>query len=355
MNSGTCMSSGSAQSGGDWAASLEQKVAALRAPDAYTEKPAAIETIETHFAWVFLTDEHAFKLKKPIRTAFLDLSTLAARRFNCSEELRLNQRLAHGVYLDVVPLTMDSDGALRVTGRGVVVDWLVKMRRLPSERMLDRAIIAGRVPTEAVAAVGRRLVEFYRVQRRIAFEPSAYVTRIRSRMEQDRSDLLAPDLNIACALVESVMAAQASACLEVEPELRLRALQWRIVEGHGDLRPEHICLTDPPCVIDSLEFSQDLRTLDPGEELAYLCIECARLGDASPGDRIVSIYRAESGDLITSQLLDFYRSRRATVRAKLVAWHLRDPEFSDRANWRVRAEEYLQLGRQYAGNALLRG
>jgi aminoglycoside phosphotransferase family enzyme len=329
-------------------ASLEDKVAALRSPLAYDEWPKTISAIETHFAWVFLTDDHAFKLKKPVCTAYLDLSTVSARRFNCSEEFRLNQRLAPGVYLDVVPLTMDTEGAFRVGGGGVVVDWLVKMRRLPAALMLDCAMAADRVPVEQLAAVGRMLARFYRVQQCMGFDPRDYVARIRSQMEQDRSDLLAPELNITVALVESVAAAQASACDKAEPELMLRAQQRRIVEGHGDLRPEHICLTDPPCIIDSLEFSLDLRTLDPGEELAFLSVECERLGDVSPAERVLTDYRTESNDPITSQLLDFYRSRRATVRAKLVAWHLRDPAFSERADWRAQAEGYLQLARLYA-------
>jgi len=82
----------------------EAKVAFLRQPQAYPEKPARIETIETHMSWVFLTPQHAYKLKKPVRYDYLDFSTVAARKKNCEEELRLNQRLAPDVYLDVVPL-----------------------------------------------------------------------------------------------------------------------------------------------------------------------------------------------------------------------------------------------------------
>jgi len=333
------------------AASLEDKVAALRSPLAYAERPKVIRAIETHFAWVFLTDDHAFKLKKPMRTAYLDLSGVAARRYNCSEELRLNQRLAQGIYLDVVPLTMAADGALRVGGDGIVVDWLVKMRRLPSALMLDRAIVAGVVPAAPLAAVGRLLARFYRAQPSIAFDPRDYVARIRSQMEQDRSDLRAPGLGLTPGLVEAVAAAHTVACFRLEAELMLRARERRIIEGHGDLRPEHICLTEPPCVIDALEFSLDLRTLDPGEELAFLSVECERLGDVRPADTVLREYRTESGDPISRRLLDFYRSRRATVRAKLVAWHLKDPAYSGRGDWRVQAERYLERARVYAQGA----
>ena len=348
-----CMSKGSVQLAGNCASpSLEEKVAALGSPLAYDERPRDIKVIETHFAWVFLANDYAFKLKKPVRTAYLDLSALAARRFNCVEELRLNQRLASRVYLDVVPLVVNAGGACRVGGDGLVVDWLVKMRRLPSALMLDSAIASGRIHPEPLAELGRMLAHFYAAQQCIAFDPCDYVNRIRSQMREDHFELLAPDLDLSASLVEAAAAAQASACAIVEPELRLRAEQRRIVEGHGDLRPEHICLTDPPCVIDSLEFSLDLRTLDPGEELAFLWVESARLGGASPAEQILSTYRAESGDPFTSRLLDFYRSRRAMVRAKLVAWHLLDPAFRERENWRAQAEEYLDFARRFAVHAV---
>ncbi|HEY8538584.1 MAG TPA: phosphotransferase [Steroidobacteraceae bacterium] len=330
------------------AISSEAKVSALRSPLAYDERTATVSAIETHHAWVFLTDDHAYKLKKPMRMPDLDLSDVALRHHNCSEELRLNRRLARDVYLDVVPLKMNTEGTLRIGGDGVVVDWLVKMRRLPSEQMLDRAIAENRAPAGRLDAVGRLLAGFYREQQSVELEPRDYAARIRSQIEQDRAELLAQDLRLDARLVESVAAAQIAACDRVEPQLMQRARERRIVEGHGDLRPEHICLTDPPCIIDCLEFSLDLRTLDPGEELAFLSVECERLGDGSPAEKILSVYRAESNDPITTQLLDFYRSRRAVVRAKLMAWNVRDPDYGKRNNWPEKAEDYLQRARRYA-------
>lgn len=145
-------------------ASLEAKVAALRSSQAYGERPRCIEAIETHFARVFLTDEFAFKLKKPLRLESLELGTLAARRFNCMEELRLNRRLAPDVYLGVVALVRRVDGSLHVGGEGDVVDWIVKMRRLPAASMLDSAIALRAVKRESLVAVGRMLARFYHAQ-----------------------------------------------------------------------------------------------------------------------------------------------------------------------------------------------
>jgi aminoglycoside phosphotransferase family enzyme len=120
--------------------SPEAKVAALRRPDAYAGRPQTVEVVETHMSWVFLTPEHAYKMKKPVRYDGLDFSTLATRRFYCSEELRLNRRLTTDVYLDVVALRADALGALRIATAGAAVEWLVMMRRLPNDRMLDHLL-----------------------------------------------------------------------------------------------------------------------------------------------------------------------------------------------------------------------
>ncbi|HLS82382.1 MAG TPA: hypothetical protein VK025_13345 [Steroidobacter sp.] len=327
---------------------LADKVQALRSSDAYAERPREVQAIETHFAWVFLTERFAYKLKKPVRTAFVDLRSLGARRANCLEELRLNRRLAEHVYLDVVPLVQHADGTLRPEGEGETIDWLVKMVRLPSDRMLDRAIAAQRAAPAALDAVGRRLAEFHAVQARIDFDPRGYVERMVRQIDEDRVALLAPELGLPPDLVGSAAQLQMTALENLEAMVQARARERRIVEAHGDLRPEHICLIDPPCVIDTLEFSLDLRTLDPAEELAFLRVECEQAGADWVGERIFDAWRLASGDPIAAPLVDFYRSRRAVVRGKLVAWHLLDPAVSAARPWAEQTQRYLEVACTYA-------
>jgi hypothetical protein len=99
------------------------------------DRPVAV--IETHTSWVFMGRSTVLKLKKPVRFPFLDLSTTERRRHNCESELRLNRRLAPGVYRRILPLRVDSSGRMATQGDGRIVDWLVEMRRLPADRMLD--------------------------------------------------------------------------------------------------------------------------------------------------------------------------------------------------------------------------
>lgn len=331
-------------------AAQARAVQALSSPAAYCEPPAAVEVIETHFAWVFLAGGYAYKLKKPMCFRELDLRTAGARRHVCSEEVRLSRRLAPDVYLGVAPLTLEADGSVRAEGAGAPIDWLVKMRRLPTASMLDRILAAGAGPQHlpALAELGRTLARFYSAQQRTPFEPLAYLRRMHQQIEADCDALREPELDIPAALVDTLYAAQLAACGCIERELCRRAHDGRIVEAHGDLRPEHVCLTQPPCVIDSLEFSFDLRTLDPLEELAYFWIECAHLSQAAAAEAVIDAWREASGDEVPQPLFSFYCSRRAAMRAKLIAWHLLDPQQRQRAPWSARAQQFLEAALRYA-------
>lgn len=331
---------------------LAEKVEALRSPSTFSEATTAVDAIETHFAWVFLVGDYAYKLKKPVEYPGMDLRELAARRSSCEEEVQLNQALAPHVYLGTMPLVRGKDDRLHVGGEGVVVDWLVRMRRLPAAAMLDRALVGGRASLGTLATVGVKLARFYNTRPRVIFTPEQYRRRIAEQIRADAHALLVPELHLDAVCVQTALDAMWRAFALLEPELGQRASEDRIVEAHGDLRPEHICL-EPPCVIDSLEFSKDLRTLDPAEELAFLWIECEQAGDLEPARSVLTAYRCESRDPISERLLDFYRSRRALVRAKIVAWHLCDPDVMNAAPWRSRAETYVARAERYAQRAVV--
>src|SRR5262245_55388875 len=115
----------------------EEIVRWLARPENYPHRPDRVEQIETHISQVFLAGSHAYKFNKPVRNDFLDFSTLPAREQACREEVRLNRRLSSDTYLDVVPVTRGAGGGLQLGSTGMVVDWLVEMRRLPTELTLD--------------------------------------------------------------------------------------------------------------------------------------------------------------------------------------------------------------------------
>ena len=320
---------------------IEDKVARLRDPDVYPDRPAAVDVIETHFSWVFLTEQRVYKLKKPVRYHGLDFTTLAARRHNCAQEVTLNRRLAPTVYLGVSALTLTDTDRVEFDGPGTVLDWLVVMRRLPAQAMLDAAIRADAVDLAAVDRIAALLAAFYRENAAPApLAPEAYRQRLAATLAENRAVLSAAD-GLDQPLVAALSDWQEEFLQSRSALLDERA--GRLVDAHGDLRPEHICLAPEPAIIDCLEFDAELRRLDPLDELAYLALECERLGAADVGQRILAQYQTATGNRCPTELIDFYGAFRACVRAKIAIWHLADCAPGEREHWRQRARDYLGL------------
>jgi uncharacterized protein len=322
---------------------IREKVAFLSRPDAYPGGTLHVEAKQTHMSWVFLTDADAWKLKKPVLYDYLDFSTPEARRRNCEEEVRLNRPLAGGVYLGVVPLTIDSQGNLALGGPGRPIDWLVHMRRLPSERMLDHAIADQTWTEEDVRKVGKLLAGFYRQSPPIRISATEYRTQLSKDLHSTLTELSRIEYGLPTVLVQSVIAAELH-CLERDAELfDDRVHTGKIIEAHGDLRPEHICLERQPVIIDRLEFNRTFRILDPASELAFLSLECERLGAPQVSGLILGTYRTETGDEPPLRLMKFYKGYHASLRAKIAVWHLQDHDAESASKWTGKAIQYLQL------------
>jgi RNA 3'-terminal phosphate cyclase (ATP) len=332
-------------------ADLAAKVEFLHQASSYPEPTRQVTAIETHMSWVFLTDRHAYKLKKPVRFPFLDFSTLALRRHFCEEEIRLNKRLAPDVYIRAVPLARAGDGSFLLENAGTTVDWLVKMRRLPGDRMLDQAIRSGTLNEADIERVADRLAEFYRDAPPIEIRAADYLRRFERDAAGNRDELRRVSEMLPRDHVERVHAAQLALLRDAPDLFERRVEESRIIEAHGDLRPEHVFLAPEPQIIDCLEFNREFRLLDPVEEIAFLGIECELLGAAWIGDFVLERYRRATGDDPPRALIDFYKSYRAALRSKLAIWHLREPRIRDPQRWPVQARRYLELALRHAPTA----
>lgn len=330
---------------------FEAKVNFLRRPESYPEHTAAVEVVATHMSCVFLTDNHAYKMKRPVRFDYLDFSTLEARYRDCLEEVRLNRRLARDVYLGLTSITARPDGGLTLGGDGEVVEWLVKMRRLPRARMLDQVIQRSEVQADDIRRCARVLVEFYRRALPVALEGDEYRGRLENSIHANHLALSDPLFSLDAASIERIATCQLGMLNSAAELFDRRVGEGRIVEGHGDLRPEHVCLGAEPLFIDCLEFNREFRIVDPVDELGHLALECEFAGATAIGEVLFATYREESGDDPPARLIDFYRSCRAMLRAKLSIWHVRDHEAREHGKWTARAHRYLRLAERYAQRA----
>lgn len=326
--------------------SLESKVAFLRQASAYPEPCFRVEAVETHMSWVFLTERHAWKLKKPVRYDHLDFSTPEVRLFFCREEVRLNRRLAASIYLGVARLGMDAGGHLCLDS-GTAVDWLVKMRRLPVQHMLDYAIRHGTAGVHDIAALAKRLSQFYASCVPVELGLDDYRQRFFADITRNRRELSTPAFGLPVQQIEQLCQAQEDFLRHRADLFAQRLAAGKIVEGHGDLRPEHVCLHPAVVIIDCLEFSRDLRIVDTVDELSFLALECERLGAPELGQHLLHAYSTQTGDWPCSALLDFYRSFRGCLRARIAIRHLNEEKFRYSAQWRRRAMDYLDLAQQH--------
>jgi aminoglycoside phosphotransferase family enzyme/predicted kinase len=319
----------------------------LLSPNTYRDRTSVVSLVETHISWVFLTDRFVYKLKKPVRFDFLDFSTPQARREACEAECRLNEPLAPGVYLGVLPMT-ESKGRLALGGSGQPVDWVVKMRRLPADRMLDQLIRSGQLTDSDAERLATWLAKRYQRMSSVCVSAAEYRQAMEKHVLGNLAELIDPKHRLPVDLVKRCQAAQLRFLELEQPRLDERVCDGRIIDGHGDLRPEHICLENEPIVFDCIEFNDDLRHLDVADELGFLAMECDYLGADRLGQKIVSAYQRLNNDHFPDALGNFYKCYRASVRAKVaaiaaeqaIAPHVEEP--------RRRAIAYLELADCYA-------
>jgi aminoglycoside phosphotransferase family enzyme len=328
---------------------LADKVTFLSRPDLYGSTAREMGRRETHMSWVFFADDHVLKLKKPVRFAYLDFSTLARREAACRAELKLNRRLANDVYLKIVPLVWTPRG-LAIDGPGVAVDWLVVMRRLDEAWTLERMLLDHRLTARHLDRLIATLTGFYRHAGSVFITPALHLAEWRRNLCDNRRVLLDPALALPSGLVRKIDSSQRRFLL-AKPELFAARVRGHcIVDGHGDLRPEHIWVDDPIRIIDCLEFNSKLRAIDPLDEVAFLTVECDRLGARWASQHLRRRVLQRWGDGGGEALFYFYRCYRATLRARLAIAHLLEPNPRTPEKWPRLARTYLHLA---AADALL--
>jgi aminoglycoside phosphotransferase family enzyme len=265
------------------------------------------------------------------------------RHYFCQEEVRLNRRLAPAVYLDVVALRRDGQGRLGIDGEGEVVDWLVWMRRLPAHLTLDRLIQAGTATPAQMRRVAEHLAAFYRGLAPALRDHRRMMARLQREIDTFEHELCDPAYALAADEVTDVCNRLRSALADCRDVLEARVRAGRVVEGHGDLRPEHVWLGEPLAILDCLEFSAELRTLDVADELGFLALECERLGAPELGRALFESFAQITGDVPDLALVDFYQAFRACIRANIAIRHLREACYRDDPKWPRRARQYLAL------------
>ncbi|HWP58433.1 MAG TPA: AAA family ATPase [Candidatus Acidoferrales bacterium] len=338
------------------AAIFDAVVEALRDTDAYPHRPAVIELRQTHISCAFLAGPFVYKIKKPVCFPFVDYSTLERRRHFCQEEVRLNQRLARDVYLGVVPI-FERDGRIRVgdgavnSESGRIVEYAVKMRRLPEERMLSELVAKNGVAKGDIARLARKLFFFHRRAAKEKATRYGSVSVLRERWSENfretapfvGQEIGAQDYGQIRDYAQQFLDRHA-------PRFERRAREGKVCEGHGDLRAEHVCVVDGIIVFDCVEFSESFRYADVSSELAFLAMDLDFLDRPGLGAELVQAYEQLAADEEISLLLPFYKSYRAYVRGKVECFKSRQEEVPEpeREYAKAKARRHFALAYRYA-------
>jgi len=301
-------------------------------------------------SFILLTGEYVYKIKKPVNLGYLDYTTLEKRHFFCHQELELNRRLCPGAYLAVVPI-VEEKGELRIEGQGQAIEYAVKMKQLPQDRMMDVLLPRGQVTREMVARVAEKLVGFHQKaetnQKIAAFgkldvihqntdenfaQTEKYIgTSITAEEYQHIKNYTDNFINSNASLFDK------------------RVREGKIRDCHGDLHAAHVCFTDDICIYDCIEFNDRFRYSDVASEVAFLAMDLDRYQQAGLSRHLVNTYVGLSHDEELLKLLNFYKCYRAYVRGKVESFKLDDPYIPEEEKARVltAAQSYFELAESY--------
>ena len=330
-------------------------MAALTEPAAYPHPVGKIEHIQTHISDVFLAGDYAYKLKKPLDFGFLDFTTLEKRRRACADEVRLNARLAPRIYLGVTPVCAAlgsyriADGACKDGEE--LIEYAVRMRRLPQEGLLDRLAAQGRLARGQLIDIARQLARFHAstgrgpdIERYGTLDSIAYP--VRQNFEQTEKYI---GINISRGRYALLRDYSEGFLRDHAALFAARVAHHRIVDGHGDLHLRNMCLHDGRVVIfDCVEFNQAFRAGDVINDIAFLTMDMDARGLVVLGNDFLNEYLEWTQDYSGLALLDFYQIYRAYVRGKVTSFLMdATPDPVRREAARREAEDYFRLAERY--------
>lgn len=339
---------------------LPSTVKALLKPEAYPHKPEKVELVQTQMSFLFLTGEHVYKIKKPVNLGYLDYTSLEKRLFFCHRELELNRRLCPDVYLAVVPITMSSRGRkgggnpLRVEAQGEAIEYAVKMKQLPQDRMMDTLLRQDQVKPDMVAGVAHKLADFHqKAQTNQKISVFGKLDGIRRNCDENFAQTEKyVGLTILRAKYELIREHTENFIKRQANLFERRVREGRIRDCHGDLHAAHVCFTDGICIYDCIEFNDRFRYCDVASEIAFLAMDLDGYQQSGLSQHLVNTYVGLSHDEELLTLLDFYKCYRAYVRGKVESFKLDDPYIPEGEKTRVSttARRYFQLAESYIRN-----
>ena len=329
---------------------------AMQQPDFY---PHPVETVmgvieqrETHISKVFLTGRYVYKIKKAVDLEFLDFTTLEKRWYYCNQELSLNRRLAHNIYLDVVAITFQNK-CYKLGGSGNPVEYAVKMRQLPDAGSMKYLLQNSKIGKKDIEELSYILTEFYKqTSSDEHINTFGSWETIQANCQENFKTTKKFGKNIIDQKKLQLIIVATESFLHKRKQLfQDRIDQGKIRDCHGDLKTEHVYYTkDGVQIIDCIEFNEHFRYQDIACDLAFLLMGFDYEGFPRTGHDLLNAYVERTDDQNVFILLDFYKCYRAVIRCKVNCIRISEG-FTDRHEKNKilkETEKYLDLAYRYA-------
>jgi aminoglycoside phosphotransferase family enzyme len=316
----------------------------LKDPARLPDPSGDVKVVQTHISIVFVADQFVYKVKKPVNFGFLDFSTLEKRFGFCHKEIELNRRLSKNIYLDVLPVVFDGKKHALGAGPGEIVEYAVKMKRVPEDRLMKSMFDMGILSNSHLDGIASVLAGFHASAHRDQGvdefgEPSRFKINTDENFEQVRK-------YIGKTIQEDrfqQLEAWTDKFFKSHHNLFLQRIsKGKVRDCHGDLHMEHVCLLDTVSVIDCIEFNDRFRYGDVLADIAFLLMDLEFHGGERLSDILWEKYREAAGEEDVEELLTFYKVYRAFVRGKVNSFQIDDESISAE-----KKEEALKTAARY--------
>ena len=328
-------------------------IEAMLRPDFYPHDiTPAPELKQTHISYIFIAGDYVYKIKKPVNFGFLDFTSLDKRRRYCLKELELNKRLAPNVYLKVLPISRGDKGSYILGSKKNIVEYALKMRKLPEERMLKRLFAEGKADNSLMDAIARKVVSFHKqaatggkIDKMGSLE-----TILHNHEENFAQTVSCIDATIPRNKYDFIKSYVHNFFDNNSKLFQRRIAEHKIRDCHGDLHLEHICITDEVVIFDCIEFNERFRYEDVAAETAFLAMDLDYNNYSDYANAFVAAYVRHSGDSGIFSLLNFYRCYYAYVRGKVISFRINDQSISyeEQMLATAAATRYFDLAYAYA-------
>ncbi|MCF8055596.1 MAG: hypothetical protein K9K37_03035 [Desulfocapsa sp.] len=323
----------------------------LQQESSYPHPAAAISLVQTHISFVLLAGDSVYKWKKPVNFGFLNFSTLEKRKYYCEQELQLNRRLCPDLYEKLVSINVDGD-SFCLNGSGEVVEYGIRMKRMPEEKMMGKVMDRGELSRNHIDAIIDRLVPFYLAAAgdeaiQEFGKARSVAVNVLENFEQTENFV---DQGAVSRRQFDMIASYSREFLTHEDRFQARIDGGKIRDCHGDMHSANICLTEPVSIFDCIEFNERFRYTDVAADVAFLAMDLDFHGQEGLSEYFIEQFVEKSDDPGLLEMLNFYKCYRTYVRAKIALFTASDPAVDEKTSavYTQQAKKHFLLAEKYA-------